>query len=250
MMKKSIRLQKTLSYLNEYGSIFLKIEGLIFMEWVVKVGGSLFPEYAVELCRALSGKSAMIICGGGALANILRNYHDKIDFSDTASHKSAILCMDILGILLADKVPHAVEVCSLKQAYKALNENKLPILIPSIIIDDLDPLEHSWRVTSDSLSLYISHLLKAKLLIATDVDGIYDQHPSKDGAQFIKNISAKKLLDFAETSVDEFLGELLLQYKSSCYVVNGKYPERVLSIIDGKSHENIKYTLIGGNLNG
>ncbi len=217
------------------------------MDWVVKLGGSLFPEESVKLCNALKGKDIMAVCGGGELANQLRVYHEKMGFSAAAAHKTAILCMDILGMLLVDKVPFAEGVYSFEQADLALENNKLPILLPSKLLDDLDPLEHSWRVTSDSLSLYISHQLKAKLLIATDVDGIYDQLPSSDGAQLISNISAKKLLDFGETSVDEFLANLLLQYKSSCYVVNGKYPERVLSIIEGERDKDNKYTLIGGN---
>ncbi|MDD1773952.1 MAG: delta 1-pyrroline-5-carboxylate synthetase [Methanobacterium sp.] len=217
------------------------------MDWVVKIGGSLFPEKAVELCQALLGRNVLVICGGGELANLLRKYDGEVKFSNTASHRSAVLCMDVLGMLLVDKVNDAQEVQSLEAAEEALKKSRLPVLIPSPLIFKNDPLEHSWRVTSDSLSLYISHLLKAKLLIATDVDGIYNQQPSKDGAQLINNISAKKLLDFSETSVDEFLAELLLQYKSSCYVVNGKYPERVLSIIEGRSVKDNKYTLIGGN---
>jgi aspartokinase-like uncharacterized kinase len=215
------------------------------MDWIVKLGGSLFPQEAVNLSKALVGKSVMVICGGGELANLLRQYDEKMDLSDTAAHKSAILCMDILGMLLADKVPGAEGVYSIDKAEKVSGEGKLPVFLPSQFLFGEDPLEHSWRVTSDSLSLYIAHRLKAKLLIATDVDGIYDQKPSKDGTQLIRNISAKKLLDFGETSVDEFLAGLLLQYGSSCYVINGKYPERVLSIIEGKS-EDTKYTLIGG----
>ena len=107
-------------------------------------------------------------------------------------------------------------------------------------------MEHSWSVTSDSISLYIAHQLKAKLLIATDVDGIYTRQPSQDGAEFIKYIDAKKLLDFGETSVDEVLGELLIRYKLNCYVINGKHPERVISLIDANNVDKTKYTLIGG----
>jgi hypothetical protein len=216
------------------------------MDWIVKVGGSLFPEDAVKLAEALVGESAILICGGGELANQLRRYDEKMHFSDTAAHKSAITCMDILGMLLADKVRGAEAVYSFKQAEEVSGVGKLPVLVPSQYLSREDPLEHSWRVTSDSLSLYIAHQLKAKLLIATDVDGIYDHKPSTDGTQLIRNISAKKLLDFGETSVDEFLASLLLQYRSSCYVVNGKYPERVLSVIEDKSNEDTKYTLIGG----
>ena len=216
------------------------------MKWVVKIGGSLFPEDAVSLCKKLVGRDVMVICGGGALANLLRDYDARMKFSPTATHRSAILCMDILGMLLSDNVPGAEEVYSPENAENTLKEGKLPVLIPSWLLEDLDPLEHSWRVTSDSLSLYIAHQLKAKLLIATDVDGIYNQHPADDDTKLIKYISAKKLLTFGETSVDDFLGELLLQYKSECYVINGKYPERVISVIDGKSNKHIKYTLIGG----
>jgi aspartokinase-like uncharacterized kinase len=213
------------------------------MDWLVKVGGSLFPEDAAELCRALVGTSALVVCGGGVLANTLRSYDSEFHFSDTANHKSAIMCMDILGTLVADRVKGAEAVHSLEDAKKLVNVGKLHVLLPSKLLEYLDPLEHSWRVTSDSLSFYISDLLKAKLLIATDVDGIYTHEPSLDGAKLIKNISAKKLLNFGETSVDEFLPELLLQHKSQCYIVNGKHPERVLSLIEGKS---VLHTLIGG----
>ena len=212
------------------------------MEWVVKLGGSLFPEDAVEFCKSLVGKKALVICGGGEFANKIREYDGIMDFSDSASHKTAILCMDILGMLVADKVQDAEAAYSLEDAKKVLNEGKLPVLLPSRLLEYLDPLEHSWKVTSDSISVYISWLLKTKILIVTNVDGIYTVDPSLDGAKLIKNISAKKLLTFSETSVDENLPELLLKYKLDCYVVNGKYPQRAISIIEGKSS---KYTFIG-----
>jgi 5-(aminomethyl)-3-furanmethanol phosphate kinase len=214
------------------------------MEWVVKIGGSLFPEYSISLAEKLVGRKVLVLCGGGEMANKIREFNESTDFSPFANHQAAILCMDILGILLADKIDCAKAVKSLRNAKKVLEDDELPILLPSTILNYLDPLEHSWRVTSDSISLYISHLVKAKLLIATDVDGIYTPSPSQDGAQFIKEINAKKLLNFGETSLDESFAELLLQYKSNSYVVNGQYPERVMSILDGKSST---CTFIGGD---
>lgn len=214
------------------------------MEWVVKLGGSLFPEDAVEFCKSLVGKNAVVICGGGGFADKIREYDRDVEFSNSASHKTAILCMDIMGMLVADKVDGAEAVYSLEDAKKVLNEGKLPVLLPSKLLGYLDPLEHSWKVTSDSISVYIAWLLETKILIVTNVDGIYDFDPSIGGAKLIKNISAKKLLTFGETSVDENLPELLLKYRLDCYVVNGKYPERAISIIEGESS---KYTFIGGN---
>ena len=222
------------------------------MDWVVKVGGSLFPEKAIELCESImalnnsarSPKKIVFICGGGSFANKIRIYDHDMHFSNTANHNSAIMCMDIIGTLLADKVEGLEVAKSIDSVKSILNHGSLPVLIPSNIFESHDPFEHSWRVSSDSLAMYISDLLKAKLLIATDVDGIYTHDPSHDDAKLIKFISAKKLLNFGETSVDEFLPELLIRYNSNCYVVNGKYPDRVISIIEGKSS---KYTLIGGN---
>jgi len=214
------------------------------MEWVVKIGGSLFPEYSINLAQELVGEDVLIICGGGHLANQIREYHHKLNFSPTTHHKTAIMCMDIVGMLLADKVKGAEAVRSLEEVKKVRDEGKLPVLIPSLLLEYLDPLEHSWRVTSDSISLYISYLLEAKLLITTDVDGIYTHRPSLDGAQFIKEISAKKLLNFGETSLDESFAELLLKYKTSAYVVNGKHPERVMATLEGRSSIN---TFIGGD---
>ncbi|MBU4536063.1 MAG: delta 1-pyrroline-5-carboxylate synthetase [Euryarchaeota archaeon] len=218
------------------------------MEWVVKIGGSLFPENAIKLVQSLVGKDVMIICGGGNFANIIREYDQELKFSDDAAHEAAILCMDIMGNLLADKVPGAQCVDNLYQANMILKNNKTPIFLPSRLIHYLDPLEHSWNVTSDSISLYISQILQAKLLIATDVDGIYTRKPSFKDAEFINEISAKKLLSFGETSVDTALSELLINFGSNCYVVNGKYPERALSIIEGRfSTKNTQYTIVRGD---
>ena len=214
------------------------------MEWVVKIGGSLFPEYSISLAEKLIGRKVLVICGGGELSNQIREFNKRMDFSSFANHQAGIICMDILGLLLADKLKGAQAVKSFRNAKKVLEDDELPILLPSTILNYLDPLEHSWSVTSDSISLYISHLVKAKLLIATDVDGIYTHSPSKGGAQFIKEINSKKLLNFGETSLDESFSELSLQYKSNSYVVNGQHPERVLSILDGKSSI---CTFIGGD---
>lgn len=222
------------------------------MDWIIKIGGSLFPENAIKLCETIkefnntlqNPVKILIICGGGLFANKIRNYNTKIQFSNTANHKSAILCMDIIGTLLADKVEGFKTVKSIEKAEIIIDQGIIPVIIPSDIMEHLDPLEHSWRVSSDSIALYLSNLIKAKLLIATDVDGIYTHDPSQDGAKLIKIIRAKKLLNFGETSVDEFLPELLIRYKSNCYVVNGKHPDRIISIIQGRSS---KYTLIGGN---
>ncbi|BDH80059.1 MAG TPA: delta 1-pyrroline-5-carboxylate synthetase [Methanothermobacter sp.] len=214
------------------------------MKWIVKIGGSLFPHNARKLLKNLLGENIIIIAGGGELADKIREYDHELGFSDIASHEAAILSMDIMGILLADLVKGAKTTHTIKGAKKIIKDGKIPVLLPSRILHYLDPLKHSWKVTSDSIAFYISKLIHANLLIATNVDGIYTTHPTKSEAKLINEISAKKLLTFGETAVDEELPKLLLKYKSDCYVANGKHPQRILSII--KSTETT-YTRIRGD---
>lgn len=140
--------------------------------------------------------------------------------------------MDMVAKLTADKVESAEIAYTIKEADDLSSKGMTPILITSRILRDDDPFENSWSVTSDSIAAYISHLLNAKLLIVTNVNGIYTQEPNVKGAKFIDIIDAETLLTFQETSIDLMLPSLLLEFGTNCYVVNGKYPERVLSLID------------------
>ncbi|MGB9837861.1 delta 1-pyrroline-5-carboxylate synthetase [Methanothermobacter sp.] len=216
------------------------------MDWLVKIGGSLFPGNAAELLKSLEGRGVAVVCGGGGFADRVRHYDRILGFSESAAHDSAILCMDITGRLLADLSDSAVPVRTLGECREAVDSGLTPVILPSELLRFTDPAEHSWRVTSDSLSLLIAHMLGAKLLIATDVDGIYTERPPARDAKLINEISAKNLLSFGETSVDEALPELLIKLKTDCYVANGKFPDRVLSILRAGASEGI-CTVIRGD---
>jgi len=98
-------------------------------------------------------------------------------------------------------------------------------------------LEHSWDVTSDTIAAYIAGLLHAeKLILVTDVDGIFSEDPKKNvDAKLIEELSAKKLLGWNKrTSVDKTLPKILLKANLDCYVVNGGYPERIKMILENK----------------
>jgi len=168
--------------------------------------------------------------------------------------------MDIIAKLINDKLIFTNIVYSIEKAENSLKNGYIPILACSKILKENeadDEILHSWNMTSDSISAYIANLVKAKLLIATNVDGIYTQKPTTVGAKFIHEIDAKKLLTFDETSVDLMLPELLAKFGTNCFVVNGNFPERVLSLIEANTDSritdnnynnnyNFKYTLIRG----
>lgn len=221
---------------------------IIIIKQVVKIGGSLFPKYAIELAKRLENTNSVIILGGGEFANLIRRYDDEINFSDEANHWTAIDCMDIIAKLVCDKVDSCKLAYSIEDVEKISDEGFTPIFVVSQFLRENDPFECSWDVTSDSISAYVAHLLNANLLIVTNVNGIYTQEPKEPGSTFISKIDAKTLLTFQESSIDVMLPSLLLRYGTNCYVVNGKYPERVLSLIDDNINDyNFDYTQITGD---
>ena len=215
---------------------------------VVKIGGSLFPDYAIDLADKLKNTESLIILGGGEFANLIRKYDEDINFSDETNHWTAIECMDIISKLVNDKVKSTKLAYSIDEANEISDKGFTPIFVVSEFLKTNDPFECSWDVTSDSIAAYVADIFDAKLLIVTNVNGIYTQEPKESGSTFISKIDAKNLLTFQESSIDVMLPSLLLRFGTNCYVVNGKYPERVLSLIDDNiNYYNFDYTLIIGD---
>lgn len=189
----------------------------------------------------------MFVIGGGEFANLIREYDNEIEFSEDVTHETAIDAMDILAKLLNDKLAFTDICYTIEEAIGISDLNKIPIMICSDILKEKEPFAHSWDVTSDSIAAYIASLLNAKLLIATNVNGIYTKDPSLSGAELINEIDVNKLLTFDESSIDLMLPTLLIEYGLNCYVVNGEYPERVLSIMADEMNNgdcSFEYTFI------
>jgi aspartokinase-like uncharacterized kinase len=144
--------------------------------------------------------------------------------------------MDQYGFFLSDITPNAYVSCSLEEVSNS-KTGTLPIFLPSQLMFREDPLEHSWDVTSDSIAAYIAGLLDAeKLLLVTDVDGIFSKDPkTSSDSKLIEDLSAEELQGWnRRTSVDKTVPKILLKTKMDCYVVNGGYPERIRRILKNK----------------
>jgi aspartokinase-like uncharacterized kinase len=213
------------------------------MDAVIKIGGSLAedPERLRALCHKLSELAKeyaiIVVPGGGRFADVVRDFDQRFTLSNDVSHRMAILGMYQFGLLLSDIMPNSRVFHRLERG-KDLGEAKTaPIFLPLNLMFEEDPFENSWDVTSDSIAAYVANRLHArKVVLATDVDGIFTSNPKKNSdAKLIKRMSAKKLLSSNQrTSVDTFLPKLLLEVKIDCYVVNGKYPARVEAILTGQ----------------
>ncbi|ODS40722.1 hypothetical protein BEH94_05090 [Candidatus Altiarchaeales archaeon WOR_SM1_SCG] len=195
--------------------------------FVIKLGGSLTKDKKIlaNLCREIEKLTKkfdlLIVPGGGEFADIVREYDKKFNLSQEISHRMAVLAMDQTGFLIS--------------GFFNDNNNKVKILIPSKIFLELpeSELEHSWDVTSDSISAYLAGKLNAeKLIILTDVCGLYDSDPKKNqDAKLFKKVNLNEIKNFHDSCVDKKFHEFL---KTPCCIINGKFPGRISAALENK----------------
>lgn len=199
------------------------------MNAVIKVGGSLQddPIALRNLCRTLgeiSGLySLLIVPGGGSFVDLVRKLQVKHGFSDQAAHRMAILGMDIYGFVLHDLIKGStltdvpgrkMKGCSIFLPYKTLGHSK-----------DLEP---TWEVTSDSIAAWVAAKIGCqKLILVKMVDGIFEQERLR------RFIPIGELRQIKQPCVDPKLPLALEQAVITCWVVNGRHPDRIKRILDG-----------------
>lgn len=224
------------------------------MDAVVKVGGSLAenPKQLIALCTKLSRLAEkykfVAVPGGGTFADVVRDLDKRFNLSSGVSHRMAILGMDQFGMLLAQITPDSCATHLLEDARQLAETGAVAIFLPSRLMFREDPLRNSWDVTSDSIAAYVAGRLQAaKLVLVTDVDGVFEKDPkTNEDAVLIERLSAEDLMKLGgRTSVDRFLGELLLEAPFDCYVVNGRHPDRIESVLAG--YQDV-YTLISARI--
>jgi aspartokinase-like uncharacterized kinase len=209
------------------------------MDAVLKIGGSLtkYPSDLKKLGQKINEMvkifDLLVLPGGGEFANTVRNFDKKFKVSDQIAHKMAILSMDQYGLFLSEIFKNSYVFYSLDE----IKNHTIPIFLPSRFMFNENPLENSWDVTSDSISAYIASEIKAKkIILIKDVDGIFLQDPKqKFDSQIITELSVQELLELKiKTCIDKFLPNILIKKKVDCYIVNGRYPERIYNILANK----------------
>jgi aspartokinase-like uncharacterized kinase len=214
------------------------------LDAVVKVGGSLATDSTVlkalcaELSRVAEKHRLLVVPGGGEFADVVRAADARFGLSSRVSHKMAVLGMDQFGLLLSDLIPRARVAFSLGVVEGLSGVGRVVILLPSRLVFRARSLPASWDVTSDSIAAYVAGRLGAsKLILITDVDGVFTGNPKMDGyAELLSDVSASGLLELGlRTSVDRFLPKMLLKFGLDCFVVNGRFPERVSQVLTGET---------------
>ncbi len=223
------------------------------MSYLVKVGGSLTPAYIPAIYRVLNNiakrnrQKIFIFPGGGRFADLIRDYRKRIALSGGIMHKMALAALDQNAYLIAS-LCKCKYVTSLKQA-KGIKTG-IAVIAPYQILTQEQPFTGRNLdidiLSSDSSAIYLAHLLKAKFIIATDVDGVYAGNPSKAGKGrpgLLRQIDTKTLSRLENGGpLDGTISALIDKYKIGTWVVNGKYPQRLYQLI--KDNRVNKGTLI------
>lgn len=131
---------------------------------VYKIGGSLLdlPELPAVVRVVLAQRphhAALLVVGGGAPVEIVREWDCRHSLGEDAAHELALEAMNMGRALLSHLVPGLREVRSPRQVLAAAADNVVGVLCADCFIKSAQtqghtPFEHSWRITSDSIAAW------------------------------------------------------------------------------------------------
>jgi len=126
---------------------------------VVKLGGSVIrsSELTAWLDAIVSARVPVVVVpGGGALADEVRHCQQQLGFGDPSAHRMALLAMDQLAWAVAGLRP-GLEVGATEEVLRAsLARGLVAVWAPYALISSRGDVEASWRLTSDSLALWLA----------------------------------------------------------------------------------------------
>ncbi len=148
---------------------------------IVKVGGSLFnlPDLGARLIRwldELAVPEVVLIPGGGATADVIRDLDRRHALGEEKSHWLALRALQLNAHFLAELLPRGVLIPAMAGASLGWQAGRIPVLdgYRFAHADEGRPgsLPHSWDVTSDSLAARFAQVAQARELIllkSTDI---------------------------------------------------------------------------------
>jgi aspartokinase-like uncharacterized kinase len=138
---------------------------------IVKVGGSLFdlPDLRLRLRRWLDGlstRNVVLVPGGGALADAVRELDRCHGLGEEQAHWLALQTLRTTAHFLAALVPGVAVVTHLDAITDAWAKGTVPVLdLEAFARQDEESLPHRWDVTSDSLAARVAVVTEARELI-------------------------------------------------------------------------------------
>ncbi|MEX2156383.1 MAG: hypothetical protein WD773_06045 [Gemmatimonadales bacterium] len=138
---------------------------------VVKLGGGLlrcsgaFERVTRALAAFGGGRPFLVVPGGGPFADAVREQCGHVQMDADTAHWMAILGMDQYAHAITCRIRRAALVERERDIPVALAASRIPVLAPYQWLRAVDPLPHSWDVTSDSIAAWLAGALGAARLI-------------------------------------------------------------------------------------
>jgi aspartokinase-like uncharacterized kinase len=107
----------------------------------------------------------LIVPGGGPFAEAVREVDHRLGLSSDATHWMAVLAMDQYAHLIADRLVRSALVVQRSEIVAALTSAKVPVLAPWRWLRKIDPLPHTWDVTSDSIAAWVAGRVGARHVV-------------------------------------------------------------------------------------
>jgi 5-(aminomethyl)-3-furanmethanol phosphate kinase len=131
---------------------------------VVKLGGSVIrsPELSAWLDAIAAAHTPIVVVpGGGALADEVRACQAKLGFGDSAAHRMALLAMDQLAWAVAGLRAGFQVGATEEELSGILDSGLVAVWAPYALVSGRTDIEESWRLTSDSLALWLARRLSS-----------------------------------------------------------------------------------------
>jgi len=189
-----------------------KIPGSNGAALVVKLGGSLY-NHVPEIVPILSSSPCplLIIPGGGIYADAVR----QAGLDNETAHWEAIAAMDQFGRHVASYNLPVTETLAVP--------DRTAIFLPGSSLRELDPLPHSWDVTSDTIAAWAAAALRLDLLLLKSVDGIVT------GGVLQEHVNRSQQTDV----VDPLFIPYVLKKEVDTFILNASRPELISRYLRG-----------------
>lgn len=135
---------------------------------VVKLGGSLSDSKrltAILKIVAAAQEPCVVVPGGGSFADAVRAAHKKHRLPEPVSHRMALLAMHQTGMMLAAMNARLVPAETVAAIYQAIAEGRIPVWLPSKLVEGDKTITADWRTTSDALAARLAERLRAEVLL-------------------------------------------------------------------------------------
>lgn len=103
--------------------------------------------------------SLVLVPGGGAFADVVRQAQSDLGFSDTDAHRMALLAMHQTGLMLAALNQRLKPVETLADIDETMRVGQIPVWLPLKLTERDKRVVPDWSTTSDSLAARLAERL-------------------------------------------------------------------------------------------